>query len=341
MKSLLLALVLAISCAASLAADDDKCKNDFQSFLTCVKTQYENKPQGEKDAAKKAREDKADKCFADASCDAPDWSSDPMKQHMGGGGHGGMQMPDTVKQCLKKKLVEKIGTKLNECLSKKGVQHVNFSAIADSVQGAGLGMEGHGGAGKDGLHAGMAAKFNAVKAVDKCAQKKGGDTNSVKPLEQCLHNIKKDAKPEICKFIKPCEDKVSGDCKKRGREITKALCECKKEKESEISKKLRDLGQNAQKDNKKVGIQELIKAVADDQDMQDMMKQVDACYTEADEPEPPIVKLAMQLLAGKGGSGGGSSKMSAALSVSASTCIIMADMMELEANDKSECENCP
>jgi hypothetical protein len=331
-----LILILAISCAVVLVAAEDKCKNDFQSFLRCVKDKYEAKPQSEKDAAKKEKEDRANKCFADAGCDAPDWNKDPTGGAMKG--HGGMDMPDSVKNCLKKKLIEKVGAKLNECLSKRGVQNVNFSEIAESAEGAGISMEGHGSAGKDGLQASMSAKFNAVKAVDKCSQKKGGDTDNVKDLEQCLQTIKHDQKPKVCAFIKPCEDKVTGDCKKRGQEIRTALCQCKKEKELEVAKKLKELG----KANAKVGIQELIKTVAGDQDMQDIINQVDQCYKDNNVDEPPLLKLAIQMMS-KGGSGGGGAgaRMSAKLSVNGSTCVIMADMMTLDANDKSECEPCP
>jgi len=333
MKSYL-ALVLAISFAVVLSAgDDQKCKADFQSFLACVKDQYEKIPESEKQAAKKDRQDKADKCFQQASCDSPDWNSDPAGG-MGKGGHMGMDMPKAVKECLKKKLIEKVGAKLNDCLSKKGVRNVNFTALADSFSGAGFGMEGHGGDGaKEGLQSSMKAQFTAVKAVDKCAQKKGGDTNSVKPLEQCLYNIKKEQRPKICALTKPCEDKVTGECKKRGQELKKALCQCKQEKESEIAKKLRVLGQS----QKKVGIQDLMKTVADDLDMQDMMKQVDICYDESNEPEPPILKLAMKLLSG-GGRGGG--PFNAAMSVSGSQVVIMADMMTLDAEDDSQCQPC-
>jgi len=317
--------------------DDEKCRNDFQTFLACVKTEYQKKPASEKAAEKQERRDKANKCFADASCDAPDWDKDPMggggKQHM-----GGMQMPPAVKECLKKKLIAKIGVKLNECLSKKGVKGVNFTALADSLSGSGL-MEGHGDGGKDakdGLHAGFSAKFNEVKGVDKCAKKKGGDTDSVKPLEQCLHNIKKDERPKMCALIKPCQDKITGPCKQRSEEVYKTLCQCKKEKEKEISGKLRTLGHS----QAKVGIQDLVKTVADDQDVQDIMQQVDNCYQEANEPEPPLLKLAMKMFSGGGGRGGAGGKFGAAFSVDGSTVVIMGDMMALDAEDQSDCKPC-
>jgi len=79
--------------------------------------------------------------------------------------------------------------------------------------------------------------------------------------------------------------------------------------------------------------------VADDQDMSDMMNQVDACYTEAGETEPPMLKLAMQLFGGKGGAGG--NKFGAAFSVSASSVIIASDMMALDADDPTDCQSCP
>jgi hypothetical protein len=328
MKTLL--YVLAISLAVSLAAaDDDKCKNDLQTFLKCVKDKFEAKPQAEKDAAKKDRQDKADQCFKDAGCDGPDWSKDPedaLKQKM-----GKMQMPDSVKKCLKDKLIEKIGDKLNECLTKKGVTNVNIKDIIKSAQGAGISMDGSASAEKDGIHAAISAKFNLVKAVDKCSQTKGGPS-SVKPLEQCLQKLKDDDKPKICAFIKPCEDAVSADCKKRGQELRKALCECKKEKEAEISGKLRTLGAQD-----KVGLDDLIKSVAGDQDMGGIIKDVDQCYKDNNEPEPPMIKMAIAMF-----SGGATPppKFKQAMSINGTTCIVMADMLQIDADDKTECEPC-
>jgi len=321
-------LVLSLSLVA-LAAGEDACKNDFQTFLRCVKDKYEAKTQAEKDAVKKDLQDKSDKCFSDAGCDAPDWSkdgtSDAMKQ-MG-------NMPESVKQCLKKKMIAKLGDKLNDCLKKKGVANVNITEIAEAAQGAGIGVEGHGGAGKDGMHTAISAKFNVVKSVDKCAQKKGG-TDSVKPLEQCLQKIKTDAKPKVCAFVKSCEDAVTAPCKKRGKELHKAICQCKKEKEAEIAGKLRTLAQGKDK----VGIDELVKTVAGDQDMNAIMDDVEQCYKDNNEKEPALLKLAKAFLA-KGGSSS-NPKMKAAMSVNGSSCIIMADMLQLDADDKSECEPC-
>jgi len=329
---------LALTFAVSLAANDDSaCKNDFKSFLKCVKDKYEARSQSEKDAAKKEKQDKANQCFADAGCDAPDWGASPLGgKHGGKGGPGGMgDMPPKVKDCIKKKLVEKIGGKLNECLDKKHIQRVNFTELAEDAEGAGLSME-EGSSGKDGLQASMGAKFNAVKAVDKCATKKGS-TDAVKPLEQCLQKIKHDQKPKVCAFVKSCEDQVSGPCKKRGQEIRKGLCECKKEKEVVVAKKLKDLGQS----NKKVGLQDLMKTISEDIDVQDMMNQVELCYTETGEPEPPLLKAAMAIM-GRGGNGGGAgAALSAKMSISGQQVYLMGDMMELDANDKSECDNCP
>jgi len=146
-----------------------------------------------------------------------------------------------------------------------------------------------------------------------------------------LHNTKKEIKPKVCAALKPCEDKVSPPCKTRGQEVRKALCLCKKEKEQDIAGKLKTLGQQP-----KVGFQDLIKTVADDQDIQDMMGQVEKCYQENNEPEPAMLKLAKLFM--KNGGGG---KMGASMSINGSTCIIMSDMLTLDANDKSECDNCP
>jgi len=154
----------------------------------------------------------------------------------------------------------------------------------------------------------------------------------VRPLEQCLQKIKHDQKPKTCALIKPCEDGVSAGCKQRGQQIKKALCECKKEKELEIAGKLRNLGTQ----NAKVPITDLVNAAAGDNTMQDMMKSVDQCYKDNGEQEPLMMKLAMQMFSGGKKGAGASAKMS----VDGSTLVVAADMMQLDAEDRSECEPC-
>jgi hypothetical protein len=225
-----------------------------------------------------------------------------------------------------------MGKGMNDCLARKNVRNVNWSDLADSVDGAGMG----GAAGGSGdMQSGMMAMYNAVKAVDKCCQaKKGGDTNAMQPLEQCLHNVKKSIKPQVCAALKPCEAKVSAPCKTRGQELRKALCQCKKEKEQEIAGKLKTLGQQ----NKKVSFQDVIKTVADDQDINDMMSQVEQCYKDNNEPEPAMLKLAKVFL---GGSGAGARAGAGAGGINGSMCVIMSDMLTLDYNDQTECDNCP
>jgi len=249
-------------------------------------------------------------------------------------------MPQVVKDCLKHKLMDKIGEKMNPCLSKKGIKNFNFSAMADMATGpGGFDMEGEGGGdAKAGFEGAMKAKFNAVKAVDKCAQKKGGDTNSVADLEKCLQKIKSDSKPAMCAVVKPCEAKVTtGDCKKRGEALAKALCQCKKEQEAEIAKKLKALGQS----KPKVGIQELVKTVANDQEVGDMMQQVEQCYQQNNVEEPTMLKMAAAMLGKGGASSSQGAALAAAFSVNGSTVVIMGDMMALDAADDTECKDCP
>jgi len=319
--------VLTVSWVISLVAGDDSaCKNDLQTFLKCVKDKYEAKTQAEKDAVKKDREDKYDKCFADAGCDGPDWSkdvSDVIKSRMK------LNMSEPVKKCLKDKLIVKLGAKLNECMTKKGITNVNIVEVIKAVQASGISIEGHG---KDDLSAVVSTKYNLVKAVDKCSQKKGG-TDAVKPLEQCAHKVTAEAKPKICAFIKPCEDAVTADCKKRGQEIRKALCQCKKEKEADVAGKLRTLATGKDK----VGLNDLIGTVAENQDIKTIIGDVVQCYKDNNEEIPPQLKVVMKFVASGGSS---NAKMAAALSVNGSTCIIMADMLQIDADDPSECEPC-
>jgi len=303
---------------------DDQCKNDLNNFLACAKNSISD---SDRQARKKELEDKGTQCFQQNGCDPPDWNANPMGGK-GPGGAGGMSMPESVKKCIKQKMMAKIGAKLNECLAKRNVRNVDWQAFSDSAE-SGMGAVG----GSGDMQKGMMAIFNAVKGVDKCCQaKKGGDTNAVHPLEQCLQDTKKGIKPKICAALKPCEDKVSPPCKSRGQEIRKALCLCKKEKEQDIAGKLKVLGQQP-----KVSFKDLINTVADDQEVNNIMADVDQCYQEQNEPEPAMLKLAMAMMRNGGGGGG----MGAAMSINGSTCIIMSDMLTLDANDKSECDNCP
>jgi len=231
-------------------------------------------------------------------------------------------------------MIEKFGGKLNECLKKKNVESVDFKALAngmDTTAGAGMGLDIGGGSDKDGIHGAVAAAFTTVKSVDGCCKdKKDGKTDAMKPLEQCLHEIKKDKKPKMCAMIKPCEDKLSAPCKKRCQEIHNALCQCKQEKEIEIAKKLRALGA----ENEKVGLQELMHTVEPDIDMQWIMKQVDDCYTSTNTTKNPMIELAAKMMTNGTGSGGG-------MKFEGRTVIIMGDMMAMDAEDTTECQPCP
>jgi hypothetical protein len=345
MKSFSVCLVLALACVSVLADDYDKCKGDFKSFIDCVKSGYSKISDADKQKYKDQKKSKADQCFKAAGCDAPDWDADPMggKGKGGKGGMGGMgDMPQVVKDCLKRKMMDKIGAKLQPCLSKKGIKNFNFSALAEMVSGSGgegFGMDDHGGAGGKGGFAGaMKSKFNAVKGVDKCAQKQGGPSATpIKNLEVCLQGLKKDDKDRMCTLTKPCMSKVTtGDCKKRGEDLVKALCQCKKEKEAEIAKKLQSIGQNQQK----VSIQDLARTVADDQEVGDMLQQVDQCYKSNNVEEPKMLQLAIQMF-GSGGSGGAGAVLGNAFAINGSTVVIMGDMMSLDAADSSECDACP
>jgi len=241
-----------------------------------------------------------------------------------------MSMPDSVKKCMKQKMIEKFAPKLNDCLTKHNVATVDWKSVSDSADGAGLGMGGGG----DDMKEAMMAVFSAVKGVDKCCNtKKGGDTNAVKPLEQCLQDTKKGIKPQMCATLKPCEDKLSATCKARGREVKKALCLCKKEKETEIAAKLKVLGQQ-----QKVALQDLIKTAIDDQDMKGIMDDLDKCYQDNNETEPPMIIMAKAMVNGGTPPPG---PMANAMQINGTTCIIMSDMLTLDANDPSECDNCP
>jgi len=344
MKSIIALVVL---CTFTFVAAEDKCTSEFKSVLSCAKDQF---PESERKALKDDAQAKTKACFEQAGCDAPNFESKSKgKGKRPGGMESMMKMPDSVKQCLKKKFTEKMNTKVNECLSKKNLPPVNISEFMGAGDGAEVHGEAHGkvdGHGA-GLEAGMMAKFTVIKGVDKCCVDKfAKDTAKVKPLEQCLQDIKKSAKPQLCKNLKPCEDKLTGDCKKRGQDTKKALCQCKKDKEREIAGKLAELGKQD-----KVDIQTLMKAVADDQDLSDMMGLVDKCYEENNEEQPMMLKLAKQFMAGGGARGSANANananvggrragLGAAMQIEGRQCIIASDMLLLDANDQSECEAC-
>jgi len=323
MKIILSLFVLVAAFTFSLG-QDDACKNDFQQFLTCAKSQFTDT---EKQSMKADAKSKSDTCFQNAGCAVPDTSSG-KKQGMG----QMMQMSDAVKQCLKRKILEKVGAKLNECLQRKGVGSVNISQIADSLEGAGVGASAHGDGGSEGgLQGAMQGKMAVVKGVDKCCvDKYGSDTNKVKPLEQCLHDVKTSLKPRICNDLKPCDSKVSPNCFKRGQQLRKALCECKQEKEKEIAGKLAELGKQP-----KVSVQDLMHTIASDQDLSSVGNDIDACYSENGEQEPPMMKLAILMMAG-----GGGAKFGAAMTVEGRQVTIASDMLYIDANDPSECAPC-
>jgi len=335
--------------------DDEKCKNDFHSFVSCLKEQDQHKSESEKAAAKKALEQKVDTCFAQSGCPGPDWTAVDESSSTGkqkpkggafGGGGGAYEMPASVKECVKRKVTAKINQKVNECLSKRGIKNVNLTEFAYEHDGSAQLDQHHpannGSGGKGGIQMMMKAKFNVVKAVDKCCQQKGGDTNSVKPLEQCLQNVKHDERPQMCAKVKPCQDKVSKPCQKRGEDVREALCLCKKEKESDTSNKMRALAQS----QKTVSMGDLMKTMADQQDMNEILTDVENCYAENHESEPIALKLFKMMSSGGfqgragnggfGGAGGGGGPGS----VNASTVIIMSDMLQLDAQDQTECKPC-
>jgi len=157
-------------------------------------------------------------------------------------------------------------------------------------------------------------------------RKKGGDTNAVKPLEQCLHNNQKSIRPLVCAALKPCEAKVSATCKTRGQEIHKALCLCKKDHELAVAGKLKALGQH-----QKVSIPELIKTVADEKEIHEFMSVVGRCFHEHHERLPHILQHMMHA--------GGARKGGPA--INGKSLIIMSDLLALDAYDKSDCEKCP
>jgi len=325
MKFILSLFVLVAAFTFSFG-DDDACKNDFQQFLTCAKSQFSDT---EKESIKTDAKSKSDACFQTAGCAGPDPKA---KQHQGIG-EMMKEMPEAVKQCLKKRLLEKVGAKLNECLQKKAVGNVNISQIAAGLEAAGMGASAHGdGHAEGGLQEVLLAKLAIVKSVDKCSvDKYDSDTSKVKPLEQCLQDVKTSLKPRICTDLKPCDSKVTPDCLKRGQDLHKAICQCKQEKEKEIAGKLAELGKQP-----KVSIQDLIHTIVTDEEIASISKDIDDCYTDNNEQEPPMVKLAIAMM-----SGGGDGKLNATMTVEGRQVIIGSDMLNLAANDAAECEPCP
>jgi len=332
MKSLvfcgLLALVaLAYSAPASSSSDlDDKCEPDTQAFLTCLKDQKKSNGGQDKEKAKKDLRDQVNQCFTKAGCDQPDWSEDPLKMQEQQRQFN--STPEAVKECIKDDFIEKIGSKLNECLNTKGIQNLNISRMIDLAEESGFGGDDE--KANAGFQKLITAQLNIVKAVDKCAQKNGGDTKSVRPLEQCLQKIKQDLKPKICAVVKPCEDKVKNpECKKRCQDVSKALCECRKEDETKMAQKLRALAQN----NDTVSGQDFLNAVTGDEKfIENIVKLVDKCYEQTGETKPKDSK--------KGSGEKKSSPKGGDNSVNGTMVEIMADMIDLDAQYGDECIPC-
>jgi len=244
--------------------------------------------------------------------------------------------------------LDKIGGKLNECLTKKGVKDINTTEILDSMHAHGRDENTEQEKEEEGfekVHKMISAKIAIAKGVTACATEKfSGDTTKVKPLEQCLHDNKKSLKPKICAALKPCIGNVSADCQKRGEEVHKAICECKKEKEAEIATKLATLGKQD-----KVSIKELVQTVLGDKVIDEIITQVDACYKDNNEEEPAVLKLILATFGGNSTSppvttaapdSSSNSTSIAHFQVDGKEIQVMSDMLSLGASDTSECEPC-
>jgi len=184
-----------------------------------------------------------------------------------------------------------------------------------------------------------ADKIEGVKSLAACADEKfSGDTSKLKPVEQCIHDTKKSVKPRICADLKPCVSNVSAECKKRGEDTHKAICECKKEKEAEIATKLAALGKQ-----EKVSLQEIIHSVLDNQEIQDIVTTIDTCYSENHEQEPEVLKLVLALFGSNSTSTPGSNSNSTGpfhFEITGKEVQVASDSLQLEASDTSECEPC-
>jgi len=312
---------------AYVFAEEEKCLDSVKSFLTCAKSQFN---ETEVDAIKDTVKSGTQKCFSDVGCTLPETKNvtSALKEHWD-------KVPEPVKKCLKEKFLEKVGEKFNECLSKKGIKNINLTAIANSLHS--LGGDEFDGEHAMALHEAINAKITVAKGVATCAKDKfGDDPAKVKPLEQCLHDNKKSLKPKICAELKPCISNLSADCEKRGQEVHKAICECKKEKETEVAGKLATLGKQD-----KVSIKEIVRTILDDQEISDALKQVEACFSDNNEPEPPILKLVVAAFSNNSTSTANSNSTGpAALEISGKEVTILSDSIQLDASDASECEPC-
>jgi len=327
------ALVLVVACVF-VFGDEDKCLDGVKDFFTCAK---EHVNETEREAIKETVKTGTEKCFADAGCQKPEPKNSTLPKALL---EKLSQIPEPVKKCLKDKLLAVVGDKFNECLSKKGVKNVNLTEIANSLHAQGEeNVAEHGKDKLNEIHQMISAKIAVAKSLSACADEKfSGDTAKVKPLEQCIHDNKKSIKPRICADLKPCISNVSADCQKRGQEVHKAICECKKEKEAEIATKLAPLGKQD-----KVSIKDIIHTVLDDQQIQDIVKQVDACYTENNEQEPEILKLVLAVFTNNSTSTASPSSNSTGplhFEITGKDIQVATDSLQLAASDASECEAC-
>jgi len=290
MRQLLPALFLlstAFFFVAAYSANDTECVDDLRALITCFREKHEK---NEADDMKKLSkvESRIKKCFSDNKCEEPDLDGEPFKNATGilkevveHAKKSWAHTPDKVKQCFKQSAGKLLIEKANECLKKKKVDQLNvyeYQLLASFKQfSPDNKTEG------DKLFKWV---VNILDSLVQCHKKKGGHATNA--TVQCLEPIKDDIKEEICDRLKSCEkDKVSDSCRKRGKEVEKALCECQLDKLKSLDKDIEKFDDG--KDHKLVDLNKNVINRELKKEWDEFTGHIKQCFNESNVEIPEVV----------------------------------------------------
>jgi len=261
--------------------------------------------------------------------------------------------PKEVKRCLKKKMLEKLCEKINDCLSKQNVQNVNFSNIDEPrmrplAEGQGIDVGPYGAMDKGGnrtvkerAKVTFFMKLNIARAYRECLMSKGPVSETGKQVVTCLQGIQLKKRTDYCESIqKPCSANVTTDCQKRGQQIHIAICKCKKEDERAVLDKLNQLIR--QSPTGEVSLGDLIKTLGQKQDPREVIKVAKQCYTDNNADPPEALIFAEGIADSQAAQSPDSTSRPTSLQpkIDPNTLANLHDVLSFDAEDESDCLPC-
>jgi hypothetical protein len=265
------------------SANDTECLDNVKELAKCLK-EKDDKEDTEKKLSKV--QTRISKCFADNKCDEPDLGAEPFQNETGflktivtHAKQAFDDVPEKIKTCFKESIGKLVLDKVNQCLKKKKVDELKvdehdlfetFKQFAPSNESTE----------DDKL---LKGAINIFHGLVLCHKKEGADASNA--TLQCMEPIKDDIKEEICDRLKPCiKDKLSDSCRKRGKEIETALCDCQLDQLKSIDEKIEKLD-----DGKDYKVPDLAKNAASSdfkQDWDEFIDHISKCYNES-KADPP------------------------------------------------------